>query len=110
MEIIINEKKTIVKFSYSFLKTLAEKWKCNSINEVFAEIQKIGTEGVSEFELVRVLTDIINTGSEDEFSEEEIFNEIMTGPEIVEKVMKGFLESIPQVKKAEVSKKKVTKK
>ena len=115
MKIVIKEKEIELKFSYKVLKLLAQKWSCKGIQDVFNKIAIIGTVGANEFDMVEVLTDIINVGAVNagvdvEVTEDEIFEQILSDPNMVTPVISAFMESIPQPSQQSAPKKKAVKK
>lgn len=108
--ITINGKSFVTAYGMKFFRLLSVRWGVNSINAVMGRLaclQQI-TDDI-EFEQIDTITDMIvasitaNPENTDEITNEEVDDMFLTDSanitQIAEKVVKGFMESLPKIEK-----------
>ncbi len=116
MEIVINEQKIPLRFSYSLIRSLAAKWKMTDLEAVLNKIMSaLAAAEEDVFTAVDLVSEIVVEAAKltgTEVNENDAADVIFADPQFIVSVVEAFVNSMPKVSVEAVEnlKKKTVKK
>ncbi|SFO04733.1 hypothetical protein SAMN05421741_11822 [Paenimyroides ummariense] len=101
MEIVINEKKIPLRFSYSLIRALAAKWKMTDLEVVLNKIMNaLAAAEKDVFTAIDLIAEMVVEAAKlngIEVSADDVGDVVFTDPQIITSVVEAFVNSMPKI-------------